>query len=35
MLEGLKINSQESVKYAKRAHDRTVGNGIVCFHDTN
>ena len=29
MLEGLKINSQESVKYAKRAHDRTVGNGIL------
>ena len=29
MLEGLKINSQESVKYAKMAHDRTVGNGIL------
>ena len=29
MLEGLKISSQESVKYAKRAHDRTVGNGIL------
>ena len=35
MLEELKINSQESVKYAKMAHDRTVGNGIVYFNDMN